>query len=545
MSIPYELTPYVPFGMALAGAVILFLLLRRMVSAGPHGATQATAARHSLTVGVLGWMASSLAGASTFWEIQQAQFSPAPAPWMLFVPVLLVLGIHALGQWSYPGGRRSVRVADIQPRRLIDFLPKPLTTVTALVFLISQLMILATLGFAGMAPREDPSPYAVPNPGRLPGVEVAAWLGGAWLALAAGTVAVLLLITHRHQLPGLTRRENSYLRTLSMNRLLRTSATIASGLGAIGAGFAGMKVPGFGTDSWIEPGAAFNVLVLLVMWRWPIPFFRPVSDPQPADPALRWHRLAVVPAVPFGLVTLLVLVPSFAVFGAGLHSIVIVLTAGVLFLFWVLWCTGKILQDPRIAQDPPAAQTHPASPTHLAAHPVSLPFPRASTLTVAALCTITVLVALASVLWNVASTEGDHSEIAVPAIIACGLGSLLIIVLTLLTGRRIAIRTLTSVLPATIRLDREAVTQERWQRLTLWSGAILLCASAFLLFQIRLPMEVTGRTAEGGVTTAILGFAQLAGTVLILLAVLLWSLSAVDPVPEPEDAVHVPEPHHV
>ncbi|MEZ2370402.1 hypothetical protein [Arthrobacter sp. RCC_34] len=539
MSIPYELTPYVPFGMALAGAVILFLLLRRMVSAGPHGATQATAARHSLTVGVLGWMASSLAGASTFWEVQQTQFAPAPSPWMLFVPVLLVLGIHTLGQWSYPGDRRSVRVADIQPRRLADFLPRPLAVVTALVFLISQLMILATLGFAGMAPREDPSPYAVPNPGRLPGVEVAAWLGGAWLVLAAGTVAVLLLITHRHQLPGLTRRENSYLRTLSMNRLLRTSATIASGLGAIAAGFAGMKVPGFGNASWIEPGAAFNVLVLLVMWRWPIPFFQPVSDPKPTDPALRWHRLAVVPAVPFGLVTLLVLVSSIALYGVGLHSIVIVLSTGVLFLLWVLWCTRKIPQDPRMAQDLLAARTHPA------AQPVRLPFPRASTLTVAVLCGITVLVALASVLWNVASTEGDHSEIAIPAIIACGLGALAIIVLTLLTGRRIAARTLTSVLPASIRLDREAVIQERWQRLTLWSGAILLCVSAFLLFQIRLPVEITGRTEESGVATAILGFAQLAGTVLILLAVLLWSLSAVDPVPEPEDAVHVPEPHHV
>lgn len=538
MSIPYELVPYVPFGMGLAGTVILFLLLRRMVSAGPHGATQATAARHSLTVGVLGWMASSLAGASTFWEVQQAQFSPAPAPWMLFVPVLLVLGIHALGQWSYPGDRRSVRVADIQPRRLADFLPKPLAVVTALVFLISQLMILATLGFAGMAPREDPSPYAVPNPGRLPGVEVAAWLGGAWLVLAAGTIAVLLLITHRHQLPGLTRRENSYLRTLSMNRLLRTSATIASGLGAIAAGFAGMKVPGFGATSWIEPGAAFNVLVLLVMWRWPIPFFRPVSDPKPAAPALRWHRLAVVPAVPFGLVTLLILVPSIGLYGAGLHSIVIVLTAGVLFLLWVLWCTRKIPQDPRMAQDTPAGQTHPAPP-------VRLPFPRASTLTVAVFCGITILVALATVLWNVASTEGDHSETAIPAIIVCGLGSLAIIVLTLLTARRIAVRTLTSVLPATIRLDREAVTQERWQRLTLWSGAILLCVSAYLLFQIRLPVEMTGRTDEGGASTVILGLAQLAGTVLTLLAVLLWSLSAVDPVPEPEDAVHVPEPHHV
>lgn len=534
MSIPYELTPYVPFGTALAGAVILFLLLRRMVSAGPHGATPATAAQHSLSVGVLGWMASSLAGASTFWEVQQTQFAPAPSPWMLFVPVLLVLGIHALGQWSYPGDRRSVRVADIQPRRLADFLPKPLTAVTALVFLISQLMILGTLGFAGMAPREDPSPYAVPNPGRLPGVEVAAWLGGAWLALAAGTVAVLLLITHRHQLPGLTRRENSYLRTLSMNRLLRTSATIASGLGAIAAGFAGLKVPGFGADSWIEAGAAFNVLVLLVMWRWPIPSFRPVSDPKPTDPALRWHRLAVVPAVPVGLVTLLVLVPSIGLYGAGLHSIVIVLTAGALFLVWVLWCTRKIPQDPRMTQTRPPAQ------------PVRLPFPRASTLTVAVLCGVTILVALASTLWNVASSESADSEIAIPAIIVCGLGSLAIIVLTLLTALRIAVRTLTSVLPATIRLDRESVIQERWQRLTLWSGAILLCASAFLLFQIRLPVEATGRYDGGsGMTTAVLGFAQLAGTVLTLLAVLLWALSAVDPVPEPEDAVHVPEPHHV
>ena len=531
MSIPYELTPYVPFGMALAGAAILFLLLRRMVSAGPHGATQATAAKHSLTVGVLGWMASSLAGSSAFWEVRQAQFGPGPAPWMLFVPVVLVLGIHALGQWSYPGDRRSVRTADIQPRRLADFLPKPLTVVTGLVFLISLLLILATLRFAGMAPREDPSPYAVPNPGRLPGPEVAAWLGGALLLLAVGTFAVLLLIAYRHQLAGLTRRENSYLRTLSMNRLLRTSATIASGLGAIAAGFAGLKVPGFTAGSEFFPGAVFNVLVLLVMWRWPIPFFRPVSDPKPTDPALRWHRLAVVPSVPFGLVTLLVLIPSVVLNGAGVQAIVIVLTAGILFLLWVLWCTRKIPQ-----------QTHPAPPARL-------PMPRASTLTVAALCGITVLAALGSVLWNVLSSEGDHSEIATPAIIVCGIGSLLVIGLGLFAAHRIAVRTLTSVLPAAFHADREAVVQERWQRLTLWSGAILLCVSAFLLFQIRLPVEVTGRTGDGGVTTAVLGFAQLAGSLLVLLAVLLWALSAVDPVPETQDEAQdealVPDPHHV
>jgi|GEM_PF-3989967 len=524
MSIPYELVPYVPFGMALAGAAILFLLLRRMVSASPQGATQATTAKHSLTVGVLGWMASSLAGSASFGEVPQAQFGPAP--WMLFVPVVLVLGIHALGQWSYPGDRRSVRTADIQPRQLRDFLPKPLTVVTMLVFLISQLLILSTLRFSGMAPREDPSPGAVPHPGRLPGPEVAAWLGGALLLLAAGTFAVLLLIAHRHQLAGLSQRENSYLRTLSMNRLLRTSATIASGLGAIAAGFAGMKMPGFTAGSELSPGAVFNVLVLLVMWRWPVPFFRPASEPKPTDPALRWHRLAVVPSVPFGLVTLLVLVPSIGLYGAGLHAITIVLSAGVLFLLWVLWCTRKIPQDPQVAQ------------------PVQLPFPRASTLIVAALCGVTVLTALGSTLWNVVSSEGDHSDIATPAIIVCGVGALLVIGLTLLTAQMIARRTLTSALPVAVLRDREAVTQERWQRLTFWSGSVLLCLSAFLLFQIRIPVEIAGRNEDGSVNLAVLGFAQLLGTVLILLAVLLWALSAVDPVPEPQDDARVPEPHH-
>jgi hypothetical protein len=80
---------------------------------------------------------------------------------------------------------------------------------------------------------------------------------------------VLLLITRRRQLEGLSDSDNQRLRSIAMNRLLRTVATVAAGLGAIAGNF-GMNTPPGTTAPFggINYAGIVNIAVLVVMWRW-------------------------------------------------------------------------------------------------------------------------------------------------------------------------------------------------------------------------------------------------------------------------------------
>lgn len=86
--------------------------------------------------------------------------------------------------------------------------------------------------------------------------------------LAAGTGLVLWLISRRRQLEELDADDNNVLRTLAMNRLLRTAATMASGLAAIAGNFACRPDPSSIT-SWTNAASLGAMTVLLVMWWWP------------------------------------------------------------------------------------------------------------------------------------------------------------------------------------------------------------------------------------------------------------------------------------
>jgi hypothetical protein len=113
-------------------------------------------------------------------------------------------------------------------------------------------------------------------------VELAMYLGGALLVLAVGTLAVLLLISRRPPVDGLTPGLDGVLRTIAMNRLLRTVATIASGLAAIAGNHAARPDPGSGIAGWINPAGALNLAVLLVMLLWPPPKLA-AQQPRPGD----------------------------------------------------------------------------------------------------------------------------------------------------------------------------------------------------------------------------------------------------------------------
>jgi hypothetical protein len=197
-------------------------------------------------------------------------------------PVVAVLAVHALGQWSYPAPKAPRRYAELTVRRIRDFLPRRLAWWTAGIFGYAAVAIIRV----GSLPAYDPvlpTPAPPQGPeyngyagqgqdGRIPGWELSAWLGGSLLVLAIGTWLCLMLIAHRRQLEALDTNDNRVLRSIAANRLLRTVATIAAGLAAIAGNFASLPQPGTTwQSSWFNLLGLANIIVLLVMWWWKVP----------------------------------------------------------------------------------------------------------------------------------------------------------------------------------------------------------------------------------------------------------------------------------
>ena len=267
------------------GAVLVYLFLRMQVWSKPDAESVAS---HGLWVGIIGWMASSLQGAMRTGIIvvnptaSSAAATPGQIAGALAWPVLACLTVHALGQLSYPAPKAPRRYAELTVRRIRDFLPRKLAWTTAGVFVFAALVIAWTATLPGHTP-VMPTPGGVLQPsddglvgqgqeGRIPGWELAAWLGGALLVLALGTWLVLVLAARRRRLETLDDDDNRALRAIGANRLLRTVATIAAGLAAIAGNFATQPAPGA-----LWQSSSFNVLglvnmaVLLVMWWWRVP----------------------------------------------------------------------------------------------------------------------------------------------------------------------------------------------------------------------------------------------------------------------------------
>lgn len=263
------------------------------------GASPETFSQHALWVGVIGWMASSLQGAIGIIPAGRTT-NPVTGPFLvtpetiipaLAWPILGVLGIHALGQVSYPRPKRLRRKASLHLRKIRDFLPRPLAWTTLAIFAAASVFIAWTGTLRAYAPLpygslgKDPEGFrTIGGDGRIAGIELAVWLGAAMVVLAAGTWAVLLLISRRRQLEQLTDHDNSMLRTIAMNRLLRTVATVASGLAVIAGNFAARPDPAAGSMSWTNFAGIPGMAVLLAMLIW--------APPKLAGPAGSKARLA-------------------------------------------------------------------------------------------------------------------------------------------------------------------------------------------------------------------------------------------------------------
>lgn len=327
MPVQFELPPMLLLG-PLVAAVVLYFILRWVVWEPTTGASPETVSQHALWVGVIGWMASSLQGAMNIGIIPAGSVrNPAISPSLLTPdaiipalawPILGALGVHALGQLSYPRPKRLRRTATLQVRRIRDFLPRPLARTTLAIFTAAAAFIAWTATLPGFGPvpygtvpdvtvpdatvpdatvpdGTGPDPYRyVGGDGRIPGIELAAWLGTALAVLAVGTWLVLLLISRRRQLEPLTDYDNALLRTIAMNRLLRTVATIASGLAVIAGNFVARPDPGSGSMSWTNFAAIPGIAVLLAMLIWAPPKLAGAAGTKarPAVPAGGSHPAA-------------------------------------------------------------------------------------------------------------------------------------------------------------------------------------------------------------------------------------------------------------
>lgn len=387
MPVLLNVPPMLLLGPAIA-ALLVYAVLRWVIWAPGTGTSPQTVSEHGLWVGVIGWLASSLQGAMTLGIIPANPSASAvvgadsiiPA---LAWPVLGCLGVHALGQVSYPGPRRMRRQAVLSVRRIKDFLPRRLALTTAAIFVSAAAAIARTAtlpGFAAVAPTtvsdDAYSYYNSGGDGRIPGPEVAAWLGGALLVLAVGTWLVLWLIGRRRQLESLDAADNAVLRTIAMNRLLRTVSTVAAGLAVIAGNFAARPDPAQQTGSWTNFAGLAATVVLLVMWWWRPPRLASAglgvrNRPEPGIAAGRQHPAARLVSSLGALLGLAAAVPLVA--GAFLAPVIMAAAgyglAGLVALMGIcvlLVIAGGELVLQRNYGSPEAPRTWPRQPVNAA-----------------------------------------------------------------------------------------------------------------------------------------------------------------------------------
>lgn len=270
-----------------SAAVVAYLALRMFVWSKAASKSLEHIRKHALWTGVIAWAFSGLTGANRagIYNPDQLQAEPwATIPWLAILgPVVAVVAVHAIGQSTWPTPKSPRRVAVLEFRRTRDYIEPALGWTVAGIFALTA----ATLAWLFFAPGFISATSVIlgesgqsiqTQHGRTPGYVLATALGAGFLLLTVGTFLVMRLIASRRSLENLTLEQNNTLRTIGMNRLLRVSATVASGLAAIAGNYLSQPAPDSTTTSWVNWLAIVNMVVLIAMLFWKPPFLDSPTD---------------------------------------------------------------------------------------------------------------------------------------------------------------------------------------------------------------------------------------------------------------------------
>lgn len=203
---------------------------------------------------------------------------------------MAVVAVHAVGQASWPTPKSPQRVAVLAFRRTRDFVEPALGWTVAGIFAVSTGVLIVLFFEPGAPPSSIRVPYqetflTLPRGGLVPGYVLAIPLSIAFMVLTIGTALVMRLTACRRSLEALTPEQNTTLRKIGINRLLRVSATVASGLSAIAGNYFSQPGPDSTAMSWVNWLGVINMAVLIAMLVWKPPALQPAA-PFKAVPAL-------------------------------------------------------------------------------------------------------------------------------------------------------------------------------------------------------------------------------------------------------------------
>ena len=268
-------------------AVVTYFILRVFVWTKGQSKSLEYIRRHAYWTGLIAWAVSSLSGANRAGIYDPGQFYASnwsTIPWFAILgPVVAVLAVHTIGQSTWPAPKSPRRIAVLEFRRTRDYVEPALGWTVAGIFTLTAAvttLLFFTPGLisAKRVPLGETGHSSQTEYGRAPGYVLAVSLTVALVALAAGTLLVMRLIASRRSLEHLTPEQNKTLRTIGMNRLLRVSATVASGLGAIAGNYLMQPAPDSTATSWVNWLAIINMVVLIAMLLWKPPFLDSETD---------------------------------------------------------------------------------------------------------------------------------------------------------------------------------------------------------------------------------------------------------------------------
>ncbi|NYE95326.1 hypothetical protein FHU41_001547 [Psychromicrobium silvestre] len=236
----------------LGAAIFVYLLLRYLTWRPVPSDRIGTARGHAFWTGVIAFFASGFNSGSNPGQLSYPLgLRTAPdgvqtsvtSIWLNSVvtiswPLIAFMAVYLISQFTFPKPRGTVRNAELSRRRVTDFIPRNLAIFAALVLATSGFLISGLLGLPGFDSYQHPNGVqqagvyesSTSYPGRMDGTAFATVLWAGLALLVLGTGLLLWCIARRRNLEGLSTANNSTLRSISMNRLLRTTVLASCGL---------------------------------------------------------------------------------------------------------------------------------------------------------------------------------------------------------------------------------------------------------------------------------------------------------------------------